>query len=231
LISSQFPIARGISVVVLLLVTSLVTGPLAASEDTPALTQQLIVKFKAGTEGDLVALRAMRDQARQPIDFADLAASLSSEVGVSIRIVAVTSGRELVISVDVAAVTSAVVAGLTKQSDVVRATLLDANASPQVNPRDPAIEVEFADDSAIAKSLADGWLDQLKDDAEARRLTQDILRETGVEVVPRPPRAQIVTFTLDVSKLTLELADRLKKRPDVEYVEPVRLLQPLPQQQ
>jgi hypothetical protein len=229
LVPGQVRAARSLGAV-LLLAAALVGRP-ATAEDTPAgapTTQQLIVKFKMGTEGDHVAAQAMQDQARQPAVFTDLAASLSGEIGMPLRIAAVTSGRELVMSVDAAAVTSAVIADLTKRPDVVRAAPLDANITPQVNPPDPAIEVVFADDSAIAKSLADGRAD-LKDDPEMARLSQDVKQETGVSLVPRRPQAPIVTFTIEVSKLTAELTERLKKRSDVAYVEPVRLLQPLPQ--
>ncbi len=230
MVSRPFRSAHGLGAV-LLLVTALVGGGPATSEDTPTgppPTQQLIVKFKAGTEGDRAASQAMQDQARQPAVFTDLAASLSGETGIPVRVTTVTSGQELVMSVDAAAVLSAVITDLTKRPDVVRAAPLDLNVTRPVNPPDPTIEVVFRDDSAIAKSLAGDRAD-LKDDPEMLRLNREIEQASGVSLVPRRPQAPIVTFTIEVGKLTTELTERLKKRSDVAYVEPVRLLQPLPQ--
>jgi len=197
-------------------------GGTAADSDTAPAMQQLIVKFKAGAGGERVASQAMQDQARQPALFAELAASLSREVGMPVTIAAVTSGRELVMAVDAPAAVAAAIAAVTKRPDVVRATRLESGGAAPVVPVDPVIEVEFAADSATAASLAEGV-------AATRRLGEDLSRATGLPLVPRAPRAPIVQFTLEIGTLTTELAERLKQRGDVAYVQPVDLLQPLPQ--
>jgi hypothetical protein len=209
----------------LLLAAALAGQPAAGQEAPPATTREFIVKFKPGSAGDRAAAEAMQDQSRQPAAFAGLSGSLVRETGIPVHIAAVTSGRELVMSVDAAAVTSAAVAGLTERPDVVRAIPLDTDG-PQAIPRDPVIAVEFTADSPIGRRLAAGRPEPLTADRAFRDLQDDIARIAGVPLTPLP---NAVAFTLDVGRLTSELAERLKQRTDVEYVQPNALVQPLPQ--
>jgi hypothetical protein len=210
-----------------LLMTAAFAGQPAAGQETPPpSTREFIVKFKPGSAGDRAAAEAMQDPSRQPAAFAGLSESLGGETGIPVHIAAVTSGRELVMAVDSAAVTSAVLAGLTERPGVVRAIPLDTGPSPQAIPRDPVIAVEFTADSPIGRRLAAGRPEPLAEDPAFRELQDDIARIAGVPLAPLP---NAVAFTLDVGRLTTELGDRLKQRADVEYVQPNALVQPLPQ--
>jgi hypothetical protein len=217
---------RGRRIAATLLLTALAGQPAAGQEAPPASTREFIVKFEAGSEGDRAAAEAMQDPSRQPAAFAKLSERLVGETGIPVHVSAVTSGRELVMAVDAAAVTSAVVASLRERPDVVRAIAMDMDGTPQAIPRDPVIAVEFTADSPIGRRLAAGRPERLSEDPAFRQLQDGIARLAGVPLAPLPNAA---AFTLDVGRLTTELGDRLKQRADVEYVQPNTLVQPLPQ--
>lgn len=218
---------RGRRVGAALLFAAALAGQQAVGQETPpASTREFIVKFKPGSEGDRVAAEAMQQPSSQTAAFADVAAALGGETGIPVHIAAVTSGRELVMAVDAAAVTSAAVAALTERPDVVRAIPPDMDGTPQATPRDPVIAVEFAADSPIGRRLAAGRPEPLAEDPAFRDLQDDIARVAGVPLTALP---NAVAFTLDIGRLTTEFGDRLKQRTDVEYVQPNTLLQPLPQ--
>jgi hypothetical protein len=205
---------------------ALVGRPAAGQEAPPPSTREFIVKFKPGSAGDRAAAEAMQDPSRQPGAFAGLSESLGRDTGIPVHISAVTSGREIVMAVDAAAVTSTVVAALTERPDVVRAIPLDMDGTPHAILRDPVIAVEFTADSPIGRRLASGRPEPLSEDPAFRELQDGIARIAGVPPAPLPNAA---AFTLDVGRLTTELGDRLKQRTDVEYVQPNTLVQPLPQ--
>lgn len=224
-------IARNVGALLLLAAFLCSDRPAAAEEAPTPAGPQFIVKFRSGTAGDRTALQAIQDQPGQSRIFADFAAALGGEIGTPIRIASVTSGRELVVAVDVAAITAAVVAGLRRRPDVVRVEPMTEADVPPVVPQNPTISVEFARDSTLATSIAEGWSKALDSDPEILGLKDDVARDTGVELLPHPPKTQPMLFTLDIAKLAAELGERLKMRPDVEYLQPVTLLQlqPLPQ--
>jgi hypothetical protein len=224
--SGWFRIAGGAGGALLLVAALLAVRPAPGQETPPA--SEFIVKFKAGTAGDRVTAQAAQDQAAQAAFFADFAAALSGEIGVPIRIDTVTSGRELVLGVDVAKAADAAIAGLEQRPDVVRAMRVEGGGAPQVLPRDPMLAVEFTADSAIGRRLTEDRPGTLQDDPDILDLSRDMADRTGLPLVLRPA-APAIMFTLDMGRLTSELESRLKRRPDVAYVEPNRLLQPLAQ--
>jgi hypothetical protein len=203
----------------------------AGGQDMPTATppvRAFIVKFEAGSAGDGVAAQAAQDTSAQTALFADFAAGLSGEIGVPIRIYTVTSGRELVLGVDAAKVADAAIAALEQRPDVARAMRVAGGDEPQVASRDPVLAVEFAEDSAIGRRLAEGRPETLQDDPEILGLSRDVAGRTGLPLTLHP-EGPAIAFTLDLERLTSDLADRLTRRPDVAYVEPNRLLQPLQQ--
>jgi len=210
---ARFRIARRVGAA--LLSAAFAIGQPASGQDLPA-TREFIVKFKPGSEGDRIAAEAMQNPSRQSALFAELAASIGRAVALPVRIAAVTSGRELVLSVDAAAAAAAAVAGLEERPDVVRAAAAGTGDAPQAAPRDPVIAVEFAADSPTGRALA-------ADDAAVRDMQADIARQAGAPLLPLP---NAVTFTLDVGRLTAELGDRLKQRQDVDYIQPNMVVQP-----
>lgn len=207
--------ARG--VVVLLLLALVLTGghqPLHGQETPEA--REFIVKFKPGTAGERTALQAMQDQGGQAVLFADFATALGREIGIPLRIATVTSGRELVIGVDADMAAAQAIDGLRRRPDVVRAAVIDAGDGSRVMPRNPVIAVEFAADSAIAGSHS-------LNAPELRALIDAIAGETGIALLPQ---ASAITFTLEIAALSRRLGQRLGARGDVEYMQPVVLLQP-----
>lgn len=184
----------------------------------------LIVKFFDANDAGQAVARAMR--ADQPLaDLAPVATRLSAELGVPLVATRVTSGRELVLSVDRDRLAQPLTQRLARDPAVRSVTPI---AAPKTVL--PAAQV------ALAVALAPN--------SEAERLVQQAARAghqttpeidalvarmaTGVE--PRPAgrvteRGQLVV-AIDVAALTRELVARLKRRPDVEYAQPIQLARP-----
>jgi hypothetical protein len=197
----------------------------SAGQDMPP-AREFIVKFRPASVGDRVAGQAMQDPAAQTALLADFAGALGGELRIPVRIQTATSGRELVLGVDAVKVADAAVAALAQRPDVVQAVRVAGDERPQVVPRDPMLAVEFAEDSAIGRRLAEGR--PSPDDPDILSLTQDVAGRTGLPLTLHA-EAPAILFTLDIGRLTSELEGRLKRRPDVAYVEPNLLLQPLAQ--
>lgn len=214
--------ARGVIALVLLALV-LFGGNRPPRCEGAAAVQEFIVKFKTGTAGERAALQAMQDQAAQSRVFAEFAATASRELGIPVRIASVTSGRELVVALDTTALTSAVVGSLAKRPDVVRVGVVGTDDVPQVMAPNPTISVEFARGSAIAKSIARAWPEQPAADPQLRALIDAVAGETGTQLLPEAPA---ILFSLDLADLAQRLGRRLAARADVEYVQPVTMLQP-----
>ena len=187
----------------------------------------LIVKFTAASEpGTLVTRATQGDQAAHR-QLATLAARLSQELGVAIAAVRVTSGNELVLSVD-----------RDRLAQSLRQVVTSDPAVHAVTRIDPPKTVLPAAQLALALDLRrDSEADRLvRRTARAGKQTSNeieaLVKKLCAGAVPQPSgrvsnRGQLV-LTIDIAKLTLELIERLKRRPDVEYAQPSHIVKPYP---
>lgn len=177
----------------------------------PIVSGDLIVKFRDASEpgGQLAAVLAGQ---RTVASVAPLAARLSAELGLPLVLVQVTSGREALLALDRAALTRALIAQAEREPAVQRASVAAAAASAPVLPSAELV---------------------LRLELRGQGLRADLpLRLAAAGLAP--PRLQTepggTTWraTYDIDALTLALIGRLRERPDVEYVQPNRLLRPAP---
>ena len=187
----------------------------------------LIVKFTAASEPGILVTRAMQGDQAADRQLAALAARLSQELGVAVTAVRVTSGNELVLSVDRDQLAQSLRQVVTRDPAVRAATRIDPPKTVL-----PAAQLALALD--------------LRRDSEAGRLVRRTARagqQTSNEIEaqvkklcvgadPQPSgrvsnRGQLV-LTIDIAKLTLELIERLQRRPDVEYAQPSQIVKPYP---
>ena len=198
------------------------------ANDKPAFVAgDLIVKFTAASESGTLVTRAMQGGLTADRQLAALAARLSRELGVAVAAVRVTSGNELVLSVDRNRLAQSLRQVVTRDPAVRAATRIDPPKTVL-----PAAELALALD--------------LRRDSEAGRLVRRTARagqQTSTEIealvkklcagaVPQPSgrvgnRGQLV-LTIDIAALTLDLIERLKRRPDVEYAQPSQIVKPYP---
>lgn len=208
----------------LLLVAGLVVAAAAANGPSSFVAGDLIVKFTQASEADRAVARAMRAEQR-PDEITAIATRLSAELGVALVAARVTSGGELVLSIDRA-----------RLAQALRQRLKRDPAVRDVTPRDPPKTVRPAAQLAFAVDLtADSEARrQVEQAAKAgRRTTPDVDRlvarlTTGVYPAPAgqvSARGELIV-TVDVAALTREVVERLKRRPDVEYAQLSHIVRP-----
>ena len=204
-------------------------SPIAVqANDKPSFVAgDLIVKFTAASEPGILVTRAMQGDQAADRQLAALAARLSQELGVAATAVRVTSGNELVLSVDRDQLAQSLRQVVTRDPAVRAATRIDPPKTVL-----PAAQLALALD--------------LRRDSEAGRLVrragrrgaqtsneiETLVKKLCVGADPQPSgrvsnRGQLV-LTIDIAKLTLELIERLQRRPDVEYAQPSQIVKPYP---
>lgn len=184
----------------------------------------LIVKFFDGNDAGQAVARAMR--ADQPLaDVAPIAMRLSAELGVPLVATRVTSGRELVLSVDRDRLGQTLRQRLARDP-AVRSVTPVAAPKTVLPGAQIALAVELAPNTEAER--------QVRETARAGQQTAPdidalVARMAG-GVDPRPSgrvneRGQLVV-AVDVAALTRDLVARLKRRPDVEYAQPSQIVRP-----
>jgi len=187
----------------------------------------LFVKFTPVSESGMLVARAMQGDQAADRQLAALATRLSQELGVALATVRVTSGNELVLSLDREQVMQSLRQVVTRDPAVRKATRID---SPKTVL--PAAQIALALD--LRRDSEAGKL--VRQTAQAKRKTtkevEVLVAKLCVGADPQPSgyvsnRGQLV-LTIDIAALTLDLVERLKRRPDVEYAQPSQIVKPYP---
>jgi hypothetical protein len=184
----------------------------------------LIVKFSDRSDAGQAVVRAMgADQALA--DVAPVATRLSAELGVPLVAARVTSGRELVLSVDRAKLERTLTQRLGRDP-AVRGVTRVAPPKAVLPAAQITVAVELAPNSEARRHVQEATQAGRQTTAEIDALVAKMA--AGVE--PRPTgrvteRGELV-LAIDVAALTRELVERLKRRPDVEYAQPSQIVRP-----
>jgi len=215
--------------VLLLVLCSWLPAPWsAAAEPGPFASampgEQVIVKFVAGSEAARAVAAALAHGLEGSAEIAALAATLSNELEIPIRIERVTSGQELLLAIDLAALSDRLWRYFEAHDEVLRVHPLDALATPERLYRRLGVRLELRPDSRSQRALAEPPA-AAADAPVLRELTDGASQALGV------PLSATATATLDVAldveALMETLVRRLNARADVEYAEEDRLVQPL----
>jgi hypothetical protein len=173
----------------------------------PIVSGDLIVKFRDASEAG-ASLAGVLAGTRTADSAAPLAARLSDALGVPLKLVQVTSGREALLAIDRDALMRSLAERAAREPGVVRAITVPPAAAGL--PADQAsVRIELtpqAAPQALAAKLASGNLLR-------PRLHND---STGATLL-----------SYDMAGLTLALLERLKQQADVEYAQANRLLKPV----
>lgn len=184
----------------------------------------VIVKFREASEAGALVARAMR-AGSEPGPAAAIAERLSAELGIALAAVRVTSGRELVLSIDRERIFVALEQSARRDAavrHVMRVSPPDTVlASPQLT-----IVVDFQPGSEPAGLLRRAGEKRVSAD-ELQALVARLAR--GVKPLPTgtPKESGRLALTVDVVALTRDLVGRLKLRADVDYAQPSYVLKPL----
>jgi len=206
--------ARVVGVVHLLLAG----GVLAASAPAPAFSSpprssaaivsgDLIVKFRDASEGG-AALAGVLGGTRTLASAEPVAVRLSESMGVPLKLVQVTSGREALLAIDRDALRRSLAQRAAREPGVARA--LAVAPAPGLPPEQVSVRLELAPQASpqglaarLATAPAPGSLLQARLHTDASGAT---------------------LLSYDLAGLTLALLERLKQQPDVEYAQANRLL-------
>jgi hypothetical protein len=205
----------------------LVSGLMATAEANGPSTfvaGDLVVRFTDASDAGQAVVRAMR-ATQVPADVMAVATRLSDELGVPLVAARVTSGRELVLSVDRDRLAQTLMQRV-KLDPAVR------GVAPVAAPKTilPAAQLVFVVELK-AESEAQR---QVRQAAQAgRRTTPEVgklVARLAADLYPRPAghvneRGELA-LTVDIAALTLDLVERLKRRPDVEYAQLSQVVRP-----
>jgi hypothetical protein len=197
----------------------------AANGPVSFVAGDLIVKFTDASEAGALVARAVRDEPAATAQLPKLAARLSTELGVGLTVARITSGRELVLSIDREQLLARLAQRVRRDPAVTGVTPL-AGPKTVLPPAEVALTVEFATGSDAYRKLQ-----RAARAGERRNRDIDALvagLTAGAD--PKPTgqaneRGQLL-LTLDVAALTRDLVERFKRRADVEYAQLSQVVRP-----
>lgn len=205
----------------------LVSGLMAAAEANGPSTfvaGDLIVRFTDASDAGQAVVRAMRAE-KVPAEVEALAARLSAELNVPLVAARVTSGRELVLSVDRDRL-GQTLAQRVKRDPAARDVTAVDTPKTVLPAAQLAFVVELAADSAALRDVQQAARSGRRTTPEVgklvARLTTDLYPQPAGHVSDRGQ----LTLVVDIAELTRELVERLKRRPDVDYAQLSHIVRP-----
>lgn len=192
------------------------------SEQQPMLGEQVIVKFVRGSFGQQTFAAALSGGAEAQARLGALAARLSGELRIPLRIERLTSGQEFVLAMDTYGLASRLVDYLRARPDLWRVQLVPDGDRAHQRYWNPIVLAEVRAESPLGQALAQAAADPLE---HLKRFAAQVSQDLGFPVSARAYRP--VEFVVDVSIVATELLARLKQRPDVEYAQRDLLMRPL----
>ena len=188
---------------------------------------ELIVKFVAGSEAQQVVSAAVEEGVERNAGLVRLTQTWSDQLNVPLQAQRVTSGRELVWSVDINAMAQQVAAHLQRREDVQRAMPMATDPATQgPGHRNPKVLIEFTPDSNAAKTLAKALQESSESSAALQGLAESVGDDLGLPLTMQPEQVQRLVLSVEMESVIAELVDRLRQHSDVEYAQPTFLLKP-----
>lgn len=155
---------------------------------------EVVVRFGPGSEG---RLRAAEPAHARILPFLD---RVSREIGRPLRLGRTSSGGELVLQLDSAALVARLEAALRSRPETQNAWRIRTTEDGPAEGLSARVGADVRGD--------------------AKKLARAMARELELPVVERPLRQGQYVFEVDLHALTLDVVRRLKERPDVDYAQP-----------
>ncbi len=186
--------------------------PTQATAQTPSPPgDEVIVKFANGSRGQQIYRSAVSGGPRAEAELDTLAAELSDALDIPVRIDRLASGQEFILSVDTAILEKRLLGRLADHPQVSKASPLPGAAGAVV---------ELKANSPLYEALGG----DRENTAAGERFAAVIGQPLGIELAVRAPR--LLELTIHREALVAALLEKLRQRPDVEYAQANRLLQP-----
>lgn len=196
-----------------------------ASNSPPAVTGDVIIKFTEGSQAGVLLAKALGPNTNQHAPLQTIAHKLSTDMGITLSALRVTSGQELVVSVDRAALARTLKNRLAREPSVQRVILIETGKTI-LPAAELTVRVNLRPDSAVQRQVQ-------RDRLANRRASPELdmqVAELVSGIYPRPV-AHIdsvgrLILTLDIADLIDDLIVRLKRRPYVVYAQPNLTVRP-----
>lgn len=200
-------------------------GVVHATNYPPAVTGDVIIKFTDKSQAGKLLAEALRSNPNERAPLHAITRQLSGETGVPLSAVRVTSGQELVVSVDRATLARNLKERLMRESAVQRVILIETGKTI-LPAAELAVRLNLQPDSAVQRQVQ-------RDRHAGRRTSAELDMQVAglVSGVSARPSAHIdnhgrLILTLNIAELIDDLVVGLKRRADVVYAQPNLILRP-----
>lgn len=196
-----------------------------AANYPPGVTGDVIIKFTDKSQAGLLMAEALHLNSNQQAPLQTIARQLSVEMGIPLSALRITSGQELVVSVDRAALVRSLKERLLREPVVQRVIMLEIGKT--VLPAgELAVRVDLRPDSTVQRQVQRVRYAGRRTSAELGKQVAGLV--SGIS--PRP-NARIdnngrLILTLDIAALIDDLVIRLKRRAEVVYAQPNVIVRP-----
>jgi len=213
--------------VVVMMVMGLGPFAIQANGEPTFVAGDLIVKFITASEPGKLVKRAVQGDKTVDRELTVFAARLSMELGAALIVARVTSGNELVLSVNREQVVQSLRQAVTRDPAVRSATRTDPPKTVLPATR-IALALDLRRDSDAGRLVSRSAGAR----SETSKEIETLVNKLCLGVYPQPTgrvsnRGQLI-LTIDIAALTLDLVERLKRRPDVEYAQLSQIVKPYP---
>lgn len=200
-------------------------GVVHAANYPPALTGDVIIKFTDKSQAGQLMAEALHSDSNQHAPLQTMARQLSAEMDVPLSALRLTSGRELVVSIDRPVLARSLKERLLREPAVQRVIVLETGKT--VLPAgELAVRVNLRSDSIVQRQVQ-------RDRHAGQRTSVELDKQVAglVSGVAPRPSAHIdnhgrLILTLDIAELIDDLIIRLKGRADVVYAQANLVVRP-----
>lgn len=210
---------------VLVVLATSTAASLQTSQTPPFVPGEVIVKFSEGSKAGAILARAAQGNWKTDACLASYLSALSQELGIPLKAKQLTSGGELVLTIQTHELTAKLVSRIKQNPRVVRTEESKAEEKGIVAAPRSEVLVEFAKGSHEAGVIARVRAQGLDTSSSLQEFMEEVERDLGLKLQSRTTKNHRLVVVIKVDSLTLELVARLNKHADVEYAQPNFVLQ------
>lgn len=199
----------GVTIVALL--TALGTSPAPQENFVPG---EIMVRFISGSEADKMVTSVGQESPLRLGELAPVAEQMEGKTGVPLTVAQLTSGRWVVLKVDVERVNRRLVERLRGHRNVARAELTEGEKGFIGYSPPKKVAVKFEPGSAEAKTVSEKLKNQ--GDSNFTTLVSQLEATTESPLICEATQKEELLAQVDLRAVTLTLQERLNALPSVE---------------
>lgn len=196
-----------------------------AANYPPAVTGDVIIKFTDKSQAGLLIAEALHLNSNQHVPLQTIASRLSAEMDLPLSALRLTSGQELVVSIDRAALARNLNERLMRETAVQRVVLLESGKT-LLPTGELAVRVSLRPDSPVQRQVH-------RNLRAGQRTSEELDKQASLLVSGISPRPSAhvdnngrLILKLDIAELIDDVVMRLKRRADVVYAQANLIVRP-----